>query len=213
MNLQTSFLFTLTAASLCAGSMALSPASEPVRIKARVAASGIPNFPNLEPSQGDSDVIYFPQNPSTANAYNMANMLCLVNRLRTGHGLHPVVYHESLLTLAVRHASFQARYRVITHADSGGQIGERVTALGFDWALLLENVGGGADNEYAIMDAWSKSPGHLANILNPSIRFIGVHVTNGFWVQDFAAPMDPTYVPPLSRIDACPSPNNLYIYS
>ncbi|KAJ1956001.1 hypothetical protein EC988_001570, partial [Linderina pennispora] len=130
------------------------------------------------------------------------------------HGLQPVVYHSSLLSLAMRHALFQARYKVITHADSSGEIGDRLTALGIDWAVLfLENVGGGANSEDAIMDAWTRSPGHLANILNPNIRFMGVQVANGFWVQDFAVPRDPKYAPTPNTVDACPTANNLYIYA
>ncbi|KAI8323073.1 SCP-domain-containing protein [Martensiomyces pterosporus] len=139
-------------------------------------------------------------------------MLCLVNNLRISRGLMPVVYHDRLMRLAQAHSRFQAYYKVITHADTAGQIGDRLSTLGFDWGILLENVGAGANSEPGIVDAWSKSPGHLSNMLNPDVRYMGVDVFNGFWVQDFASPRDKGYVVPTSQIDACPSLSDLTIY-
>ncbi|KAJ1797176.1 hypothetical protein LPJ75_007095, partial [Coemansia sp. RSA 2598] len=110
--------------------------------------------------------------------------------------------------LAQRHAQFQSKYRVVTHADNAGRIGDRLSALGFSWSVILENVGAGANGDSEIVDAWVNSPSHLANILNPDVRFIGVAVSSGFWVQDFAAPSDKNYVVAANRIDACPVGNS-----
>ncbi|KAJ2218993.1 hypothetical protein FB645_000654 [Coemansia sp. IMI 203386] len=143
----------------------------------------------------------------------MASMICKVNKLRLNKGLVPVVYHGQLLQLARRHAQFQSEYRVVTHADNGGRIGDRLSALGFSWNVILENVGAGANEDSEIIDAWAKSPGHLANILNPDARFMGAAVSNGFWVQDFASPSDKNYVVPTNQIDACPNKYNLQIYN
>ncbi|KAI9502717.1 CAP domain-containing protein [Coemansia spiralis] len=117
----------------------------------------------------------------------MSRMLGLINDLRRSQGLHAVEYNDKLLRLAQNHAKFQADFKVVTHADTGGTLGERLSALGFTWNVLAENVGAGASNEKEIFDAWSKSPGHLANLLQPDVRYMGVSVNNGYWVQDFAS--------------------------
>ncbi|KAJ2784019.1 ubiquitin-binding SDF ubiquitin ligase complex subunit met30 [Coemansia interrupta] len=165
------------------------------------------------PNQANYEVVYFPQNMASANSYDMANMLCMVNNLRKAKGLVPVVYHGQLLRLAKSHAQFQSRYRVVTHADNAGQIGDRLSALGFEWDVLVENVGAGVDNDTEIVNAWAKSPNHLHNILNPDVRFMGVDVSSGYWVQDFASPRDKSYVVPTTQIDACPNQYNLQIYN
>ncbi|KAJ1825341.1 hypothetical protein GGH91_001152 [Coemansia sp. RSA 2671] len=173
----------------------------------------IPNWPTLSSSQSNYEVMYFPQNPATANNFDMANMLCLVNKLRKTKGLYPLVYHDSLMQSAQTHAQFEANYRVVAHADESGHVGERLTALGYRWSMVAENVGAGTDSEADIVDAWTKSAGHLANMLHPDIRFMGVSVSSGFWAQDFASPLDKDTVVPREQVDACPSTNSLRIYS
>ncbi|KAJ2877278.1 hypothetical protein GGH93_000019 [Coemansia aciculifera] len=102
---------------------------------------------------------------------------------------------------------------VVAHADASGFVGERLTELGYQWSLVAENVGAGTNSEVDIVEAWSKSARHLANILHPDIRYMGVSVSNGFWVQDFASPLDKSTVVPREQIKACPSTNSLHIYS
>ncbi|KAJ2376193.1 hypothetical protein IW150_002121 [Coemansia sp. RSA 2607] len=180
---------------------------------ASMANAYISNWPSFSPNQANYEVVYFPQNKASANSFDMANMLCMVNNLRKAKGLVPVVYHGQLLRLAQSHAQFQSRYRVVTHADNAGQIGDRLSALGFQWEVLVENVGAGVDDDTEIVNAWAKSPNHLHNILNPDVRFMGVDVSSGYWVQDFASPRDKNYVVPTDQIDACPNQYNLQIYN
>ncbi|KAJ2462304.1 hypothetical protein GGI02_005492, partial [Coemansia sp. RSA 2322] len=180
---------------------------------AGAAKKYIKDWPQLSSSQVSFDVMYFPQNTATSSNFDRANMLCLVNKMRREKNLYPLVYHDSLIKLAQAHARFQANYRVVTHADDGGEMGDRLSALGFDWGMIAENVGAGVNGEAEIVDAWSKSAGHLANILHPDIRYMGAGVSNGFWVQDFAAPIDKSSVVPIEQIETCPSTKNLLIYS
>ncbi|KAJ1947411.1 hypothetical protein GGF37_000483 [Kickxella alabastrina] len=180
---------------------------------ANAVDSRIPGWPHVSESQADFEVIYFPQNRADTSRYDMAEMLCKVNGLRMSRGLHPVVYHSDLEKLAQGHAQFQSRYRVITHADKSGHIGDRLTALGFQWDILLENIGAGANDVSGIFNAWVRSQDHLNNLLSADVRFMGVDVSNGFWVQDFAAPRDKNYAVPLNEIDACPSADRVVIYS
>ncbi|KAJ2069022.1 hypothetical protein GGI13_007064 [Coemansia sp. RSA 455] len=127
--------------------------------------------------------------------------------------LYPLVYHKTLIQSAQTHAQFLANYRVVAHVDENGFVGERLTALGYQWSLVSENVGAGTNSEVDIVDAWSKSAKHLANMLHPDIRYMGVSVSNGFWVQDFASPLDKSKIIPREKVEACPSTSSLHIYS
>ncbi|KAJ2610585.1 hypothetical protein H4S08_003557, partial [Coemansia sp. RSA 1365] len=98
-------------------------------------------------------------------------MLCLINALRSDQNLFPVVYHDKLIQLAQEHAEYQSAHQTVTHADSAGQIGDRLTKLGFQWSVLAENVGAGAPNVTAMMNVWIRSPRHLKNMLHPDIRY------------------------------------------
>ncbi|KAJ2556393.1 hypothetical protein EV175_002035 [Coemansia sp. RSA 1933] len=117
-------------------------------------------------------------------------MLELVNGLRQSYGFGILEYSDALLKAAQDHAEFQASFKVVTHADTGGLLADRLAALGILWhnkSVLAENVGAGATSEKEIIDAWAASPGHLANILHPDLQFMGIGVSNGYWVQDMAS--------------------------
>ncbi|KAJ1667063.1 hypothetical protein IW140_002274 [Coemansia sp. RSA 1813] len=145
-------------------------------------------WPTISTQQAEYSVVRYPY-ASNVNTFNKARMLELVNGLRMTHGLGTLEYHDVLLKVAQGHAEFQAAFRVVTHADTGGLLTDRLAALGGSWhgnSVIAENVGAGAVGEKEIIDAWTASPGHLANILHPEIQYMGVGVSDGYWVQDLA---------------------------
>ncbi|KAJ2454185.1 hypothetical protein EV183_001670 [Coemansia sp. RSA 2336] len=162
---------------------------------------------------GQPSYLSEPQELHDVNNFSLAKMLCLVNDLRSQHDLYPLVYHSKLLRLAQEHARFESSHQLVTHNDSAGQLGDRLTRLGFPWTVLAENVGAGASDEVRIMKAWANSPHHLANILHPAIRYLGVGVSNGYWVQDFAAPMNSHYTVAREYIESCPESSQVTIYT
>ncbi|KAJ2806506.1 hypothetical protein H4R21_000844 [Coemansia helicoidea] len=158
-------------------------------IGARLALSLYIPGPGLpESSQAAAAaVIRTPLATSAPNDFDQRRMLALVNSVRESHGLPPVVYHDKLMQLAQDHAVYQSTNHVVTHVDTSGPIGDRVSQLGLRWTVIAENVGGGAATEDAIMAAWAASPPHMANILQPNVNYMGIGVSHGYWVQDFAA--------------------------
>ncbi len=77
----------------------------------------------------------------------------------------------------------------------GSAFMNRISAVGFDWSNVGENIATGYETPEAVVSAWMASPGHCANILDPVYREVGTGVDNrwihgasnvdGTWTQDF----------------------------
>jgi len=125
--------------------------------------------------------------------YNQSEMLCLVNKQRSRYGLPALGLDRALVSAAQYHSNEQAQYRTMTHSDRRGRtLGQRITQAGFpQWQSVGENVAFGYNDETSCMDAWMKSPGHRANILNHSYTHMGSAVAwsgdnTPYFTQDFA---------------------------
>ena len=103
-----------------------------------------------------------------------------INGLRQARGLRPVALTEDLLRPARQHSLDMAQRNVLTHADANGRgPGERLDAAGIAWLRYGENVAlckGYSSPCDAVVDAWLKSPGHAANLLDPQLAESAVGV-------------------------------------
>ncbi|MBB3196679.1 CAP domain-containing protein [Roseateles terrae] len=62
-----------------------------------------------------------------------------------------------------------------SHTGSNGStLGQRVTAVGYPWTALGENIAAGQTSVDSVMKGWLASPGHCANIMNPTFQEVGV---------------------------------------
>ncbi|MGW7255861.1 CAP domain-containing protein [Streptomyces sp. NPDC054834] len=84
----------------------------------------------------------------------------------------------------------------VGHAGSNGStLVDRVEAAGHTgWSSLAENVAAGQVTAAGVVKSWMESPDHRANILNCSLRHIGVGYVKApgsaggpYWTQDFGA--------------------------
>ena len=112
---------------------------------------------------------------------------CLVNAQRAAHGMRPMRASADLRRAADRHAVDMVRRRYFDHVSpEGGTMAQRVKRAGYlsgarRWALG-ENIGwgsGSAASAAGIVDAWMKSPGHRAVILDRRFREVGLGVAGG----------------------------------
>lgn len=105
----------------------------------------------------------------SASADDEAAFVAALNQVRAENGLAPFVVNRELSDLARAHAQVMADAGEIFHASpiSAGFTGS--------WKKLGENVGVGA-NVQVLVDAFIASPGHFANIIDPSFVEIGVGV-------------------------------------
>jgi uncharacterized protein YkwD len=124
-----------------------------------------------------------------------ATVVCLINDARASHGL-PAVSSSSRLN---RSAQSWTNSMVGSDQFSEGNPGARVSAVGFDWSTVGENIATGFPTPRQAVSAWMASQGHCYNILDPAFTRVGTGVNRGevrgygsrpgTWTQDFGLPM------------------------
>lgn len=114
--------------------------------------------------------------------------------------LLPLSENAQLGASAADLAETMARTAMLSHSADGRTHGERAEAHGYDFELLLENIGfvmpeeGSTDIRLAqrLTTGWLASPGHRRNLLDPSVAEVGTAVVRGatgyYAVQVFGQP-------------------------
>ncbi|MFD9333306.1 sigma-70 family RNA polymerase sigma factor [Streptomyces sp. NPDC060028] len=121
-----------------------------------------------------------------------AQVVALVNSERAAAGCGPLKEDSQLRAAAQGHSDDMAKRSFFSHTNpDGADPGQRTTAAGYRWSTYGENIAQGQQTPQQVMDAWMKSPGHRANILNCSFKDIGVGIHQGaggpWWTQNFGA--------------------------
>jgi uncharacterized protein YkwD len=121
-------------------------------------------------------------------------VVCLINEQRTERGLPKLVASTKLDHSAQRWTETMVSDSEFSHG-AGSAFAARISAAGFDWENVAENIATGYSTPSDVVGAWMRSPGHCANILNPIYREVGTGVANnmihgasnidGTWTQDF----------------------------
>lgn len=111
-----------------------------------------------------------------------AATLCLINQQRAAAGLPALRSNAALNTAASQHSLDMVAKDYFDHTSpSGSTMLSRLTAVGYikpkkTWSIG-ENIAtatGSLATPAAIVTSWMDSPGHRANILNPSFRDTGI---------------------------------------
>ncbi|GAA0434175.1 CAP domain-containing protein [Actinoplanes campanulatus] len=135
-----------------------------------------------------------PSSGSTGSATVNAEVLRLVNAEREKAGCSGLSRESHLEAAAQKHSDRQAAQNTMSHQLPGeASMGDRVTAEGYQWRGVAENVAAGYTTAAGVMDGWMNSPGHKANILNCDYTEIGVGLAKSssgtlYWTQNFATP-------------------------
>lgn len=135
------------------------------------------------------------------------DLLNLVNAERQNSGLVALTLNSQLTQAAQSQADYIASTGVLSHTGAGGSTpGQRVSATGYQWCLVGENVLVGFTTAQDAFTAWMNSSGHRANILYPGFRETGIATATSsvgtWWAEVFAtqwqANPDGTYTCPSS---------------
>ena len=139
----------------------------------------------LTPAIGSSQ----PAGAATVSVQNQ--VIQLVNVQRAKVGCRALVLDARLSRAAQAHSIDMAKRRYFSHTSLDGRtFAQRIRAQGYTGSVIGENIAAGYPTPQAVMDAWMKSPGHKANILNCRYTAIGVGSAVGgpyryYWTQDF----------------------------
>ncbi|MFZ1995393.1 MAG: CAP domain-containing protein [Solirubrobacteraceae bacterium] len=119
-------------------------------------------------------------------------VVCLINEQRQSRGLPRLRENPRLNRSAQGWTNVMVTHRDFSH---GADFAARISAAGFDWSNVGENIATGYATPTAVVKAWMASKGHCQNILNPVYRYVGTGVSDssisgystlaGTWTQDF----------------------------
>ena len=100
----------------------------------------------------------------------------------------PLVVHGALTCAARVHAQDMVDRGYFDHTgQDGSSPWDRMERAGYSWRNAGENIAQGYPDPEAVMQGWMDSDGHCSNIMNPSLRELGVGYVGGsnMWVQVF----------------------------
>ncbi|KAJ2755184.1 hypothetical protein GGI19_001850 [Coemansia pectinata] len=112
-------------------------------------------------------------------------MVCRINAIRVARGAQPLGLSSDLDAVAQQHSEYQNSIKQMTHSDPAGGVGARLTAKGISWSTAAENVAAGMQTPEQAQEALENSSGHLANMINPSLTYMGAGNVNGYYTQIF----------------------------
>ena len=86
----------------------------------------------------------------------------------------PLAWNDALFSAAARHSADMARRDYFEHASPEGQrVGARVTAEGYGWRAVGENIAGGDRTVDGVVRGWTASESHCRNMMSPEFSEIG----------------------------------------
>jgi uncharacterized protein YkwD len=137
-------------------------------------------------------VMFFasPAEAATPVTTMQADIATLTNVQRKSHGCGAVTVNANITTAARAHSVWMAKTGTFSHTGSGGSnFSVRLKAAGYK-KPGGENIAWGYRSANDVVQAWMKSPGHRANILNCKFKTVGVgaaYSANGtaYFTQDF----------------------------
>lgn len=118
-------------------------------------------------------------------------IVVLTNTKRVLAGCPPLRINGDLRQAARAHAKRMAVTGVMSHRLSGEPtLGRRITLAGYTgWSRVAENIASGYTSAPLVIQAWWNSYTHRRNLLDCSLREVGVGVVwtgrTMYWTQDF----------------------------
>lgn len=134
-----------------------------------------------------------------------AEVLRLVNARRAAgascgaRGTFPaapaLAWNDALASAAYAHSLDMATKNYFSHDSQDGRtFSQRITAAGYSWSTVGENIAAGQDTLAAVIDGWMASDGHCANIMNAAFKDIGLGCARNassqygiYWTMDLGA--------------------------
>ena len=145
------------------------------------------------PQISNPDLIYpgqvltIPQLDSTVSTYE-AEVIRLVNNIRKQNGLSELTANWELSRVARYKSQDMKDKNYFSHTSpTYGTPFQMIKAFGLSYRTAGENIAKGYATPQAVVNGWTNSSGHRANILNAAYKQIGVGSVAGgnYWTQMF----------------------------
>lgn len=117
--------------------------------------------------------------PTVTVSATQQTIINLVNQARQQNGLRALTLNTKLLQAAQIHANDMASMNTMAHDLPGAALPgliDRARYVGYQYSSMGENIAYNFPDATSVMAAWMNSPGHRANILDPSFKEIGVGI-------------------------------------
>ena len=114
----------------------------------------------------------------------------IINDYRSDKNRKPLSYSTTLEYAAQSHADDMASKGYFGHdGANGSSVGGRVTAEGYQWCFVAENIAKGQTSLEQVMAGWKGSSGHYQNMLHKkAVEFGLARGAGNTWVMVLASP-------------------------
>lgn len=133
---------------------------------------------------------------SRINQYRVAGASC--RTAGTFAATTALRWNDALTQGAELHSQDMQANNFTSHTGSDtSTVGQRITATGYAWSAVAENIAGGQTTMNQVVDSWMASDGHCANIMNPNLVDMGLACVAGapsntyttYWTMDMGRPL------------------------
>jgi uncharacterized protein YkwD len=179
-------------AALCLGKARAWSAARRVATLAAMLVASMMSFASVAAAHARGCAAAHTAITHTSRADLQRAVVCLINEQRHHRGLPGLRENARLNRSAQGWTNVMVTHRDFSH---GADFAARISAVGFDWSNVGENIATGYATPTRVVAAWMASKGHCQNILNPQYRYVGTGVSDrsiagystlaGTWTQDF----------------------------
>jgi uncharacterized protein YkwD len=105
-----------------------------------------------------------------------------------------LTWSPQLTQAAAAHTVDMVTNNFFSHTGSNGStLGSRITAAGYNWRAVAENIAAGYGTIDSVMAGWLASDGHCANLMSSSYTQVGLACVSSSangnnWTMDLARP-------------------------
>ncbi|MDP2649648.1 MAG: CvpA family protein [bacterium] len=137
------------------------------------------NFFTIKPGSNEFVTLNFKTDKFSIDSSAEKDMIERVNKERTSRGFSPLIYDESLTSVAREHSEDMLKRGYFSHYTPDGLSPfDRMAKADISYTYAGENLAL-APNVKLAMQGLMNSPGHKANILSPNFAKIGIGVIDG----------------------------------
>ena len=154
-------------------------------------------------------ILLLPAVAGASGSYSSQELafLGLINQYRQANGLGTLMLSDVISDASKKHNLDMGHYKFFDHTTAGSDyfvVGalpwDRMAVCGYDYNTAMgENIAAGYATADAVFQGWKNSPGHDANMREPSFKVIGIslEVVEGspftyYWTTDFGGFVDPS---------------------